>query len=547
MLPTRTANLDVATSDSATRGLWPYLCLGLVVLVIVLFAGIRYRLRSMPLERDEGEYAYTGQLILHGIAPYKLAYTMKLPGTAGAYALILAAFGQSAAGVHLGLLLVNVVTTLLMFFLGSRLFGPLAGTIACASYALMSANPLGLGLAGHASHFVVLPALAGILLLLDAIDSSRPWLFFTSGAVLGLSFVMKQPGILFLGFGVVYLLAVKLRSPARWRHCSTSVGLVALGGAIPFAFTCLLMWKAGVFHEFWFWTFLYTRQYASKLSLSQGLVLLRVLLPNVVGPMLWIWLIAGLGLTAFLWCSRARSQATFLGLFLLFSIMAVCPGFYFREHYFILMLPALSLLVGMVVSCATHELWDWKRSSVLAGMPVLVFLAAFGYCIYGQREFFFRKTPLEVVRAIYGPNPFPEAVEIGNYVRIHTPAGTPLAIVGSEPEIFFYADRPSASGYIYTYEMMVPHSYAPRMQSEMIAEIEKARPELLIYVDIPLSWLPEPGADTYIFDWFKGYVEQNYTLVAIDKNAHPDTGLDTKGIARPLSTWNIYIFKRKAS
>src|SRR6266404_9937293 len=47
--------------------------------VAVLWA--RIRLSGLPLERDEGEYAYTGHLLLHGIAPDKLAYSMKFPGT----------------------------------------------------------------------------------------------------------------------------------------------------------------------------------------------------------------------------------------------------------------------------------------------------------------------------------------------------------------------------------------------------------------------------------------------------------------------------------
>jgi hypothetical protein len=44
----------------------------LLVGLLVLFALIvRVHLRSIPLERDEGEYAYAGQLMLKGIPPYK--------------------------------------------------------------------------------------------------------------------------------------------------------------------------------------------------------------------------------------------------------------------------------------------------------------------------------------------------------------------------------------------------------------------------------------------------------------------------------------------
>src|SRR5215475_9728275 len=86
----------------------------IIVGVTVLFvAGIRFHLRSMALERDEGEYAYAGQLILHGTAPYKDVYNMKLPGTYAAYALIMAVFGQSASGIHFGLLLVNAASIVL--------------------------------------------------------------------------------------------------------------------------------------------------------------------------------------------------------------------------------------------------------------------------------------------------------------------------------------------------------------------------------------------------------------------------------------------------
>jgi hypothetical protein len=51
-----------------------------MVATLAVVAGIRLRLLSFPLERDEGEYAYAGQLMLQGIPPYELAYNMKFPG-----------------------------------------------------------------------------------------------------------------------------------------------------------------------------------------------------------------------------------------------------------------------------------------------------------------------------------------------------------------------------------------------------------------------------------------------------------------------------------
>src|SRR5436190_13865883 len=111
--------------DKALRVAWSVLAFAVFALVIA----IRIRLLGIPLERDEGEYAYAGQLILQGIPPYELAYNMKFPGTYAAYAVIMAIFGQTIVGIHIGLLLINAATMLVIFFIGQRLFGLPAGVV----------------------------------------------------------------------------------------------------------------------------------------------------------------------------------------------------------------------------------------------------------------------------------------------------------------------------------------------------------------------------------------------------------------------------------
>ena len=151
----------------------PWAALVIAVLVFAAVAFIRLRLAGAPLERDEGEYAYAGQLILQGVPPYQAAYNMKLPGTYAAYAALMAVFGQSAGGIHRGMLLVNGGAVLFLFLLGRRLFSTGAGLAAGACYALLSTCPDILGTSAHATHFVVLPALAATWLLLRGLESGR--------------------------------------------------------------------------------------------------------------------------------------------------------------------------------------------------------------------------------------------------------------------------------------------------------------------------------------------------------------------------------------
>src|SRR6266542_3685835 len=103
---------------------WSHALLALVVLFVVV---LRIQMLQSPLERDEGEYAYCAQLLLHGSPPYLMAYTMKLPGVSFMYALFMLLFGETRVGIHLGLLIVNSLTIIMVYSLGRRLYDPVAG------------------------------------------------------------------------------------------------------------------------------------------------------------------------------------------------------------------------------------------------------------------------------------------------------------------------------------------------------------------------------------------------------------------------------------
>src|SRR5664280_2944882 len=511
-----------------------YACYGLLLLVILFFALIRFQLRESPLERDEGEYAYAGQLLLQGIPPYQLGYSMKLPGTFAAYSVILAVFGQTPGAIHLGLLFINAATTFLVFLLARRLFGPLAGLVAAA---------------GYATHFVVLPAVGGILLLLRAIEARRVWLLFCSGVLLGLAFLMKQPGIMFAVFGGLYLVKSEYRDGRLdWRDLAPKAGAFVLGSILPFAVTCLALLGAGSFHKFWFWTFLYSQEYASIIGIREGLHLFRLNAAQVVGPAFWIWAIAGVGLSALVWNRKARVHGSFVAGFLLFSFLAVCPGLYFRQHYFILMLPAIALLAGVAVSSARqgilqsgHRAWSF--------LPMLVFLVAFADSVFLQREYFFEMDPLTACRTVYAGNPFPEAVEVGDYLKSHASPGARIAVLGSEPEIYFYAARHSATGYIYTYSLMERQRYALEMQKEMIADIEAARPEFVVFVNVPVSVGRLAASETLIFSWANAYLHSQYEKIGtVDMNQPTDyVWGDAAEAYQPRSRSFIDVFRRKQS
>jgi hypothetical protein len=185
---------------------------------------------------------------------------------------------------------------------------------------------------------------------------------------------------------------------------------------------------------------------------------------------------------------------------LFFSFLAVCPGWHFRHHYFILLIPPVALLAG----------------AAIRGTPsYCVFSVALLLSLFTQREFLFRLTPLEATRELYERNPFPEAIPVANYIRAHSTKSSRIAVLGSEPEIYFYADRHSATSYIYMYALMEPQPYARIMQEELIQELTAAAPEFVVEVAGDTSWLRDEESQTRIFDWWSTYRPQHYRLAGL--------------------------------
>ena len=219
----------------------------ILLAVLLLVAGIRYRLLDIPMERDEGEYAYAGQLILKGMLPYEHLYNMKLPGIYAAYAVILSVFGQTHTGVHTGLLLINAATTIMVFLLGRRLFNPLTGIVAASTFAVMSVGQSVQGVFANAEHFVILPAVAGLLVLLVACERKRSSLFFTAGLLLGLGFMMKQHGIAFiLAGGLIFVTHYLRRRPLTWKPLFLRIFILVSGVMIPYVVTWLVFMDSGL-------------------------------------------------------------------------------------------------------------------------------------------------------------------------------------------------------------------------------------------------------------------------------------------------------------
>ena len=135
--------------------------------------------------------------------------------------------------------------------------------------------------------------------------------------------------------------------------------------------------------------------------------------------------------------------------------------------------------------------------------------------ILAERRYLFSWSPDEISRRTYPGNAFIEARVLSAYIREHTRPEERILVFGSEPEIYFYADRRAAARHIVVYPMTLPHPRAEAMQREFIADVEAAAPRYIVDVALPWSWSWFPGAPQLLLRWGGSYLPSHYRPVVV--------------------------------
>jgi len=311
--------------------------------------------------------------------------------------------------------------------------------------------------------------------------------------------------------------------------------------------TCIFLASTGVFQRFWFWTFTYARTYVSSQSIADGWLAFKATAGPMASGAPMIWLIVLVGVCACVLRTNLPAVVFLFG-FAVASLATVIPGLYFRPHYFLTVLPVMALFAGAGVHFIGTSI-DRRYAPLFVIAAATLIVAATVQCVHRQRALLFSLTPTDAVRAIYDVNPFPEAIQIAKYIRANSAPSDKIAVIGSEPEIYFYTQQHSATGYIYTYGLVEAQPYALRMQQEMATEIEMAKPKFVVIANVATSWLPKANTNGPLFNWLDHNLSEHFRCVGLvniptagDTVYHWDDDAIT---AVPRSQANLRIFKRE--
>ena len=518
---------------------------GLAVIVFGMVVWVRLRLLGLPLERDEGEYAYMAQQLLQGILPYTESQSMKFPGIYFVYAGILTFLGENPSAIHLSIIFVNLATAYFIFLLGKSLLNLSAGIVAAVCFSVLTLSPALQGISANSEHFVLLPALAGIFLL--RVLQDQPARFFLSGLLLGSSLLIKQHAMLFCLLGALYLGFRVFSSSQSLKKVILYIGLFSLGSLAPLILSALFYKAGGKFSDFWFCTVQYASEYVSLTSLAEGFENFKYSFARILESNFTILWLSLIGLASVAWVRDKKWDYLFLFGFFLCSFLAITPGLYFRPHYFLLWIPALSLIAatgfeGLVYAFSSSRIKNIAR--------VGIFILALGIPFLIQKDIFFKLSTFQVTRLVYGLNPFPESFEVARYIRNHSEKDDRVAVLGSEPQIYFFSHRKASTRHIYMFPLMERHVYVRKMQTELIQEVEATQPKFVVVVNLGGSWVSQrPDISPMFKEWAQDYLNGEYKIQGVvDILTNEVTVYKWEEQAKgyhPQSRFNLLIYKKR--
>ena len=144
-----------------------------------------------------------------------------------------------------------------------------------------------------------------------------------------------------------------------------------------------------------------------------------------------------------------------------------------------------------------------------------VALAIVAFCIHGSWWYYGPGSPTAKSRRIYGANPFAESPAVGDFLASHSGPRDRIFVYGSEPQILFYAQRESASRYICVYALNLPFDEARDRQLEVLEELAKGPPRLIVATFQQTSHLESPSTPQELRDGLRELLESAYQLLAV--------------------------------
>lgn len=576
-----TDKLNKAETNDKIRKIQPNLLdsklveYGLLFALALIYFFIRKNFWAMPMERDEGIYAYFGHLILEGNVPYVDFYEHRLPGIFYMYAILVGIFGDFE-GLAAGITVLNIGSLFFIYLLARDWFDnrPTAFIIAITA-AILGLAPEISGFTRQSEHIVVFWAMGGLYFMLKGLQQEKYKYLIWSGVFMCLAMLTKPNAVFYIVLGGMWLVSYYMTQAAtvaqNIKQTSIKTAWYALGVFGTFGIMCLIMAAQGVLGDMFYWSVTFSAEYVSRISAAEGFkAYFWPTFAAVRANYSLFWAVAFISPLAYIFARAPKSAAVFkkisLFSFLLMAFMTITPSYTFYGHYWIMFVPAIAFAFGAGLYSLSEILQTATKNAIISGGTIsfifAILLFMHGNSIGADKSLggsYYSSPKIDkIVMKTYGGNPFNEAYQVGKFVKPRLKAEDKIALIGSEPELYIYTGAHSVSRHAYFSFLMMDSSrqHVKPWQEEFKQDVETKKPKIIVFFNHAISILADPKASYGMINGLlTDFIPKNYRRIGLvdlvgtgqPRYVFDQAAADAHQFAQAANggqIWTILIFER---
>ena len=426
------------------------------IVLILVFMGMHIGyLGYPPPNPDVGGITYNGMLLNNGLVPYRDSFEQKLPGAFFITGLIIGIFGASVTTLNAVGMFWNAIHLMVILWGTRRLFGIGASRWAGIAFIFAMSATAAEGFCPSYELWMTMPVTAALFILLLREATDWKWLLW-SGILLSVGSLAKQQVVFSLL--PVCLWAIRTIAGEKKREIC-NIGWLIIGGLLPIA--AILGYFAYVGELGTFLSMIDPRNAMvySAGGRSPAWVIWHVARQETMSivhvmPLLYY---AGTALILItLWklirTGRISFEISFIFLWILGAVLGVISGMRFYSHYYLQLVPVLSLAVGWLYQSLSRTSASSHRAIYHITFAAVLLWASLGEFIRHTRMAWW-----QTKYTVQGKQ-MPRVVKqkIADIIKTETPTDSPILVWGHAEDMYFICDRLAPTRYYKYYAFLMP-------------------------------------------------------------------------------------------
>ncbi len=485
----------------------------LVLLAILVFSLRIGKVSTMSCDPDLAGIAYTGMGINDGKVPYLDISGGKPPLSFFTVGLLFNLFGTEFSVIYAASIFLMIISAILIFFTVKEIINFETGCLASILYAFFSATESVRGACPNYTTWMILPLIASLYFLVMGEKYNKKTFYFLSGIFIAASIFTKQSALLnlagILGYFIIAFVINKKRDLKKLLHKLFYFFFGLLIFLLPFL---IYFGSAGALSELApnvipSASYTLSSEAFSKISNQTSstpfepvLEIMRKTKMNVM-PNILLYILAA-SFLIFPLGKRFRKSILSSNLILLaliwtvFSYLGVCAGGRFYHHYFVQIIPGLTIMAALTIYYLYKTIKKFKTGIIAALIVLTLVQPTIG--IFGPESGLHRNHTITT-----------QLYETGEYVKSITGPEDKIYVWGYAPEIYVYSERFSPTKH-YKFWIVVKSLDTQNIVKENVNDsifldhLKNDKPSVFISTNKRM----DPGLDEY--ERLNNFIKENY-------------------------------------